>query len=109
MRCRRAGLLLWVIASSGLAGRDLWLAAHGGGATPGWLLRAETGLFGIAALSGVVELASSWSTDPDQTATHTAWLATATGTAAITLHGVRLVLYLAARRARRGTARHATS
>lgn len=97
MRSRRFGLLLWVMVSSGLAMRDLWLAAHRGGATPGLLLRAETGLVGLAALSGAVALASSSPTGPHQAATRTARLTTATGTTAITLHGVRLMRYLAVR------------
>lgn len=94
---RRGGLLLWVIVSSGLAIRDLWLAAHGGGVTPSWLLRAETTAFSLSAVSSLAALTSmSRASDrAELKALKTA--ASAVGVAAVAMHGVRLAIYLRAR------------
>ena len=94
----RGGLSLWVTFSSGLAIRDFWLAAHGGGATLGWLLRSETIAFSLSAVSGLAALTSmsraSYRAEPKALRTAT----NAFGVAAVVLHGVRLAIYLGARR-----------
>lgn len=93
---RQVGLVLWVIFSSGLTIRDLWLAAHGGGATPSWLLRAETAAFSLSAISGLAALASpTRSTDrPGSKVLKTAMAVG--GVAAVVMHGIRLDIYLKA-------------
>ena len=96
--CGRAGLSLWVTVSSGLAFRDLWLVAHGGGVTPGWLLRVETTAFGLSAVSGLAALASmSRASDRFEVKALTN-AANALGIAALLTHGVRLAIYLGAGR-----------
>lgn len=94
---RRRGLLLWVAFSLGLAIRDLWLAAHGGGATPSWLLRAETAAFSLSAISGLTALKSG-SRAAGRAGSEALKIATvAGGVAAVMSHGVRLAIYLRAR------------
>ncbi len=89
--------MLWVILSSGLTIRDLWLAAHGGGVTPSWLLRGETTAFGLSAISGLAALIST-SRETDRTrAKALTTAADALGVAAVVMHGVRLAIYLRAR------------
>ena len=90
-------LLLWVVTCSGLATRGLWLSAAGGGLTPGWLLRAETGASGLAALSGLTALASSPRACTREALEPLVRVTTTAGSAALAIHGVRLVLYLRAR------------
>lgn len=91
-RGRHGGLLLWVIFSSGLTIRDVWLAAHRGGVTPCWLLRAETAAFALSAISGTAVLNA-----PDRADSTALKTATAAGFAAVVIHGVRLTIYLRAR------------
>lgn len=99
---RQRGLLLWVIFSLGLTIRDLWLAAHGGGATPSWLLHAETAAFSLSAISGLVAL-NSRPRATDRAGLEALKTATvAVGVAAVVMHGVRLAIYLRASVARPG-------
>lgn len=93
----RGGLLLWVIFSSGLAIRDLWLAAHGGGVTPSWLLCGETTGFGLSAISGLASLASTSRATDSARAKALKTAAKALGVTAVVMHGVRLAIYLKAR------------
>lgn len=94
---QRRGLLLWVIFSSGLTTRDLWLAGHGGGATPSWLLRAETAAFSLSAVSGLAALRTQ-SRATDRAGSKALKTTTAAaGAAAVVMHGVRLAIYLRAR------------
>lgn len=94
--------MLWVTCSSGLAIRGFWLAAHGGGVTPSWLLRAETTAFSLSAVSGLAALISM-SRASDRAEVKALNTATnALGVAAVLMHGVRLAVYLRSHRARPG-------
>ena len=92
----RGGLLLWVTFSSGLAVRDLWLAAHGGGVTSSWLLRAETTAFSLSAVGGLAALASMARSSDHAEVKALKTAASAVGVAAVVMHGVRLAIYLGA-------------
>ncbi len=93
----RGGLLLWVTFSSGLAIRDLWLAAHGGGVTPSWLLRGEATAFSMSAVSGLAALTSTSRATDCASAKALNTATNASGVAAVVMHGVRLAIYLRAR------------
>ena len=92
--------MLWVTLSSSLAIRDLWLAAHGGGVTPSWLLRAETTAFSLSAVSGLAALTSMSRPSDHAKVKALKIAANALGVAAIAIHGVRLAIYLGARGAK---------
>jgi hypothetical protein len=99
---RPGGLLVWVIFSLILAIRDLSLAVHGGGATRGWLLRAETAAFSLSAVCGLAALKSS-SQATDRAGSEALNTATpAVGVAAVVMHGVRFAIDLRARGAKSG-------
>jgi len=90
--------LLWITCSSGLAIRDLWLVAHGGGVTPSWLLRAETTAFSLSATSGLAALTSMSRGSDRAEVKSLKTAANAKGVAAVVMHGVRLAIYLGAAR-----------
>ena len=97
MERRQRGLLSWVVFSSGLTIRDLSLVAHGGGATPSWLLRAEIAALSLSATSGLAVLRSPVQETGFAASRRLKAFAAATGAAAGITHGVRLAIYLRAR------------
>jgi hypothetical protein len=99
---QQRGLLVWVTLSMGLTFRDLWLAAHGGGTTPSWLLSTETAAWGVSAISGLAALDSQdRATNPARSRAPRTLIAAA-GAAAVATHGVRLVIYSRARVTKQG-------
>jgi hypothetical protein len=83
--------LRWIITGSlGLAIRDLWLAARGGGITPRRLLAAEIISLGGCAFSAIVELRDGATALRRSTALF--------GYTGLAIHGTRMVIYLSRRK-----------
>lgn len=81
-----------VVIGLGMAARDLWLAAQGGGITPRWLLALETVAFGSVAVAAAAGLAAPRGQDHRRSSA--ARVATIAGGVATTTHVIRLWIYL---------------
>ena len=92
-RSNRQCRLWWVVlASIGMALRNVRLAARGGGITPSWMLRVETLSFTACAISGTCALTNTRQAATAERAT------LVFGSLGATVHGMRLLLFLTRRR-----------